>query len=50
MLVAAEPVLLPLEFVCEFEELAGASRKSCVGNLTLLDHVKQVVRKLVRVN
>lgn len=50
MLVAAEPVLLPLEFVCEFEELAGASRKSCVGNLSLLDHVKQVVRKLVRVN
>lgn len=50
MLMAAEPVLLPLEFVCELEELAGASGKSCVGNLSLLDHVKQVVRKLVRAN
>lgn len=50
MLVAAEHVLLPLKFVCELEELAGTSRKSWVGNLSLLDHVKQVVRKLVCVN
>lgn len=42
MLVAAEPVLLPLEFLRELEELAGASRKSSVGNLSLLKHVKQV--------
>lgn len=50
MFVAAEPVLLPLEFVHELEKLAGASRKSCVGNLSLLNHVKQVVRKMVCVH
>lgn len=38
---ATEPGLLSVDFACEFEEVAGASGRSCViGNLPLLDIVK----------
>lgn len=46
MLVAAEPVLLPLEFVCEIEELVGASRKILCGRSVLTRPCETGIQKV----